>query len=219
MKIKKIIKIIENFILPQSCIICQKLNHDLCPSCRLKIKPAPQFCPICHKKNSLGLICDNCLSDNANLNYDGLYIYSLPQQTIALVCINAMRKYGLKNVAFIIGKLIYQKIKISILLHYSDKNIVIIPWPLIKLEHRRRGYNQNYYLAQGFNYQQTFVHQTKALVIKKKNKKIVWRGKALTSSIAIIISDIMPNNILIQKSSRALKESGAEKVIFIAFSS
>lgn len=218
MKIKQMIKVIENFILPQSCIICQKLNYELCPICRLKIKPAPQFCPICHKKNRLGLVCDNCRSNNTKLNYDGLYIYSLPQQTTALICINAMRKYGLKNVACIIGKLIYRKIKISLLLNYPNKNIVLIPWPLAKLEHRRRGYNQNDYLAQGFNYQKTFAYQTKALQIKKKNKNIVWRGEVLPASIALVISDIVPNNILLQKGSKALKEIGATKVIFIAFS-
>ena len=219
MKIKDTIKAIENFILPKSCIICQKLNYDLCPACRLKIKQAPQFCPICNKKNRLGLVCNDCRSHTLKLNYDAFYIYSLPQQKITSICIHAMRQNGLKNLSFIIGRLIYQKIKATLSLNYHHDNVILVPWPLTKLEERRRGYNQNNYLAQGFNYQQTFNYQAKTLQINRKNKKIIWQGENLSHSIVLVISDIMPNNTLLQKGSKIIKESGAAKVIFIAFSS
>ncbi len=218
MKLKLTINSIIEQLFPRHCIICNALNHELCPSCRLRLITAPQFCPLCSKKTPLGFICSLCRAKKELPYFDAICVYGNSEQKLLSRCLNALRNNGQKNIGYILAKIMCQKIMKNWPETY-DYPKLIIPWPLSNLEERQRGYNQNLYLAQGFNNHNDFIISKRSLMFKtRKNRTFRWSAEKIKQNNVIIISDYLPDEKLINLAAQTIKMAGAKKVVFIALS-
>lgn len=221
MKNKFTLNYLIELIFPRQCLNCQLKGHDLCPACRLKLRQAPQFCPICLKRSKLGFICQSCKQKKDSPFYEAIYVYSNSEQKLVLHCLKSIRQKGQKNLAYILGKVLSKKILAKLLKvpGVSRNQISIIPWPLSKLAKRQRGYNQNEIIAQGFNDGQLFNISSQSLVVsRKKLESLKWRGEEKCQATAIVISDYLESDRLLNLAAKKLKAVGAKQVIFIALS-
>lgn len=218
MKLKLTIDSLIELIWPRTCIVCKRPKHDLCPSCRLKIINVPQFCPLCFKRSHLGFVCSSCQKQKRDFYFSAIYVYSNSEQRMVDHCLGALREKGQKNIGNIIGKMM----GLRIIRQWPKKSKlpkILIPWPIAKLAERQRGYNQNLYLAQGFNIDDKFIIEQKSLRFKKRKKQpFSWKGLALNQENVLLISDYLPSDSLIDLAAQVIKDAGAKKIILIAFS-
>lgn len=52
-----------NWLFPAHCISCQKQGAYLCKSCKKKLIPHPEICPLCHRFSANYETCLDCKSD------------------------------------------------------------------------------------------------------------------------------------------------------------
>lgn len=57
---------IINFIFPRQCVICSEPGAYLCKTCKKKLQPHPEICPICHRFSKDYQVCINCKSEKNN---------------------------------------------------------------------------------------------------------------------------------------------------------
>ena len=52
-----------NLIFPRQCILCWKTGDYLCKTCKKKLDPHPEICPVCHRFSQDYQKCINCRND------------------------------------------------------------------------------------------------------------------------------------------------------------
>lgn len=62
-----------DIIFPRQCILCSELWAYLCKSCKKKLQPHPEICPVCHRFSKDYCTCIECRT-NKNFFLEGIII-------------------------------------------------------------------------------------------------------------------------------------------------
>jgi predicted amidophosphoribosyltransferase len=219
--LKKLLKILENYLFPIKCCICLKANHHLCPACRVKIKKVNNFCHLCGQKSKLGLICKK--HKREPIIYDACFFLSSNEDYIINKALNAFKFKNIQAMGLILGKTLAKEF--SLYWHQRPKEwqlleTVIIPLPISKKVRNKLSFSTSELIALGFSQITGMKIIDKKLKIKtsffKKEKNFNWSGEYLETALVIVISESMPKKKELEKITKALKKAGAVIVAFVS---
>lgn len=206
-----------NFIFPQVCASCSALGDILCDNCRAKIETCKLICPVCKKRNPLGVTCPGCLNRNT------------PQSLIALYRYNGLAKDLITKFKFEDLTILSDFFAKEIIKRYNKRLCVfslITCMPTTTMRRIQRGYNQSELLARQlsskleipFKKTLTTRHSTPQSEIenefeRRKNiKGKIQARERLDGEKILLVDDIYTTGATIQEATKVLICSGASSV-------
>ncbi len=144
-----------DFLFPRTCVICSELWAYLCKTCKKKLQPHPEICPICHRFSADYKVCMNCRSEK-NFVLEGIII-PFRYDSLLKKLIMKLKYFHKKD----IGGFLVERLKIALEANQSLSNSLVLEWGKFKIQnvklswvptHRYReyfikGYNQSKVLA------------------------------------------------------------------------
>lgn len=137
-------KLIE-LIFPRQCINCSATGAYLCKSCKKKLEPHPEICPLCHKFSKDYQVCRNCRSEK-NFFLEGIIIPFAYTDLLKTLIIR-LKYFHKKD----IGEFLVERLVIALQANQSfpQNNVVISFIPSHWYRHYFvKGYNQSELLAE-----------------------------------------------------------------------
>lgn len=225
-KIRRLLKIILQIILPAKCDGCGRPNFYLCESCRkekLKVQKF-QLCHICKKRVKVGFVHINCKKKSI---LDGL---------IVLVKYNKFLENYLFDIKYNfyyamtddIGDYIVSELKKNTLFQELLKqNVTITYVPLHKSRFKWRGFNQSQILAEiignNFDYKVIDILERDkntrpqvglSCIDRLKNVKEAFIVKANLNEIetVILVDDVYTTGATMEECALVLKSGGVKGV-------
>ena len=219
-----------DIFFPKKCVGCRKFGDYLCANCfaTLSFSVSPK-CLVCNRQSFNGLTHPKCQSSYA---IDG-YVAALNYKGILKKLIYQF-KYSpyVTDLKTILGDLLYEQlIQDELLSKIIQKNPVIIPIPLSREKHRKRGYNHAEILANdlgkrmGLSVENLLkrTKETKPQYGLKKEERIknmkgafsVIASKAKQpnrNKIALLVDDIVTTGSTLLEAAHVLKRNGFQKV-------
>lgn len=219
--LKKLLKQIEDYILPRRCCTCLKMGTNFCPSCRTQIKKVKNFCWGCGKKSSLGLVCLQCRK--TKINYEACFFLASNEDYIIEKSLSACKFKGLKNVGFVLGKILGKELMSRWSQRpkkWKDLKTILIPCPMSRNKRNKISFSPADIIAQGISQMTDIEVINRGLRIKQgffqKETSCNWQGESLEKTLCIIVNDYKLENKKMSKLSYALKKAKAEIVFFIS---
>ncbi len=219
------------------CVICDSLidNSDkyICSKCYSKIKfICGKSCDGCGKQlpNLFDSnYCSSCLS--REINYSGI-ISCIEYNEFARTII-AKFKYNHRRY---IGRMIGFYMSELLMSSYIDDIDIIVPVPIYKLKHRRKGYNHTQIISEQIanicnktSYDNLLIRSKKTKPLKELNK--IERQEEVKSAFefnskykdliktknVLLVDDIFTTGATVSECSRVLLENGCRSVFIISF--
>ncbi len=220
-----------NFLFPQNCIICGKLNSNyICKICEKRFKKYIKYNEIDNRK-----IIENKSNKQYNKNYyffEGKTIY-WDKLVYVFDYKNIVRKqildYKFNYKSYISNFFAYEILKskkIYRILKFCD---IIIPVPIDKKKMKQRGYNQTELITQILS-KKSGIKEEKIILKSKQTKtqsllkfeerkqnvngafEIIHNERVKNKKI-ILFDDIYTTGATINEVSRILKDAGAKEII------
>jgi len=182
-----------DFLFPKHCVLCWKIEDYLCSSCKKKLSPHPEICPICHRFSKDYKVCWDCKSWG-----------SLEGIIIPFSYIDSVKKLILKIKYYhkrAIWKFISERLNLALLCNESfqadsKKNNVLVSFiPSHRWRHYiTKWYNQSEVLAKNLS-KLTGYHFLK---IARKVKKTKSQAQLSSNQRKVNLKDsfvVLPNII------------------------
>lgn len=231
------LEFVLNFLFPQTCIICGKLNKNyLCEKCEKRFNKYKKFGIINNKKVIIDKL--NIPSTNFRQKYyfiSGKKIYWEKM----IYCFNyrgiirkliLKYKFGEKTYIsnFFANQILNNKNIYEILKLYD----IIIPVPIEKIKEQKRGYNQTELITKiisaksgifnGSKYLEKIkITKTQSTLTKRerkeniKNAYLVKYKENIRNKKVILFDDIYTTGATVDEISKKLKEAGAKEILVL----
>lgn len=215
---KSFLNKIDNYLLPNYCIICHRAGSILCPACRVKIKTLNSHCPLCGKKSLLGFICSACHHKKNNLYFDAVFALSKYEEKKIKIILTTLKNKGLSSLAIIIGRLLAKHLA-NEWHRYSLKNkneeVVIMPIFPHKKDLRKKGFNPQKIIAQELA--RIYLWPLDYNLKRHSYRKTFSYSSAidLSSKTIILIDKLFKTGTTANTASYILKQAGAKKIIVV----
>ncbi|MFW0862077.1 MAG: ComF family protein [Candidatus Komeilibacteria bacterium] len=216
---KKIFKLILDFIFPIECIHCNKEGKFLCSDCfnTINLRTVKQ-CPLCNKEQTTDKLCNTCKSKSY---LDEVIICADYSNEILQKTIHYYKYKYIKDLNKPLSKLMLNKLE-SIKL---PKDILIIPTPLHKKRELERGFNQSILIANNLNlptllnvlYRKKNIKHQAELNKKQRLKNIkdcftIQNIKEIQNKNILLIDDVITTGSTLNEQAKLLKKNNAHKV-------
>jgi len=220
------INIIQDYLLPPTCILCGNPGYDsrdICTCCYQHLPKNNQCCYRCAAQleitTNTPTLCGRCLSGQPA--FDETYESFIHQGAIRHLINNLKFNAHYKN-ARLLGLLLADHLKQS-----AELPDLIIPVPLHKARYRERGFNQAIEIARtvskelhipldlsSCNRHRDTLHQTQ-LSAKKRRKNIKNAFsviKPIHARHVAILDDVMTTGSTVHELASVLKKNGVSRV-------
>jgi len=216
---KKILKIILDFIFPIECINCEKEGEFLCNDCLNKIPlRSIKQCPLCNKEQSTDKLCKACKSKSY---LDEVIICADYSNEILQKAIHYYKYKYIKDLNKPLSKLMLNKLKQIQL----PKDILIIPTPLHKKRELERGFNQTTLIANNLNLpiklnilkrKKNIKHQAE-LNKKQRLKNIkdcftIHNTNEIQNKDILLLDDVITTGSTLNEQAKLLKQNSAHRI-------
>ncbi|MGR9053821.1 MAG: ComF family protein [Gammaproteobacteria bacterium] len=218
--------IIQNYLLPPTCIFCGHTGTDtldLCGDCRSLLIVNERFCRRCaaplEADNCEGLICGDC--QKRRVSFDSTFAPYIYQGAMRFL-ISGLKFGAQYKHARLLAKLMIEGLDST-----NDRPGCLVPVPLHKKRYRERGFNQAAEIARIVSHELAIpLIQTHCIrsrdtphqidLSAKQRRKNVKRAFTVTKPLAqthvAIIDDVMTTGATVAELAIALKKSGVERV-------
>jgi len=221
--LSEILGALSDFILPQSCLLCNKeiRRGMICDNC-LEYLPVvePPLCFTCGRPVDRGSSCYHCAKEHV-LDHGRAWMLLVPPSDKVIHHFKYRRKTDL---AELLGRAMAGIIKAD---HTLSKADIIMPIPLFWWKRTRRGYNQADLLARTISLETGIAQKNTIKRIKstrtqtrlsedKRRKNVLNAFEVGDDTVedkkVILIDDVLTTGATIQECARVLKQSGAARV-------
>ncbi len=231
------LEFVLNFLFPQTCVICGKLNRNyICEKCEKRFYKYKKFGIIDNRKR----IIDKLNIQNVNLKQKYYFVQGEKIYWEKLLyCFeykSIIRKYILKYKFgskpylsnFFSNQILNNKKLYEILKLYD----IIISVPMEKIKKQKRGYNQTELIAKLVAENQEILYEENLLkkikntktqsTLKKEERKdnirdayIINEKRKVLDKKIILFDDIYTTGATVNEISKKLKEAGAKEILVI----
>ncbi len=231
------LEFVLNFLFPQTCVICGKLNRNyVCEECEKRFNKYKKFEIIDNKK----MIMDKLNIHDVNLKQKYYFVQGEKIYWEKLLyCFeykSIIRKYILKykfgNKPYLSDFFVNQILKNKKLYEILKLYDIIISVPMEKIKKQKRGYNQAELIAKSIAKKYEILHQEDVIVkikntktqstLKKGERKdnikdayIINEKNKIKGKKIILFDDIYTTGSTVNEISKKLKESGANEILVI----
>jgi len=238
---KKLKNKIQDLLLPQFCIRCNKEGFLVCPDCLSLIDLNPfQYCPFCSVPNRV--IKNGKCQSHQNFKLNGLFSACDYKDPLAkkMIFLFKYQPY-IKNLGFPLANLIISHFalleKNPSTLFYRQKQAastnalpaIFMPVPLFKKRERERGYNQSFVIAEILStYYQLPIQKNNLIRIKNTKSQTEFNKQKRKQNIAgafaiknpglingrtiFLVDDVFTTGSTMEECAFILKSAGAKKI-------
>ncbi len=211
-----------DWIYPPSCCGCGIIGSDICPECFSQVeiyRPDPT-CKICGGDANSTKICPTC--SNQNPRYDRICSWGIYSGILKLIIQEYKFNRRIKLADFLIDPLV------KCIVDWNPVIDIIVPVALSKQRMKTRGYNQSAIIAKMIAERIDVEFSGKALIRMKNTKPQVSLSAkerclnvvdAFSANLSfvkgkniLLVDDIITTGATINECTKALKNSGANKV-------
>lgn len=221
--LKEIFKSTLDFILPQSCLICNTEIESgmLCHKCLDYIPEViPPFCKVCGRPLKKGRNCRYC-SGEMHIDYGRAWALFIPPVDKIIHHFKYRKKHKL---SIFLGQAMATIIRSDHILRNAD---VLIPVPLFWYKRLRRGYNQAALLSAVISSECNISSvdamkrikytKTQTKLSEEARRKNVFNAFSINSDRVenknvILIDDVLTTGVTMNECARVLKEAGVKQV-------
>lgn len=225
-KINNWLDIIQQTLLPPTCILCSNPGQDtkdICMHCEKQLIKNIFCCYRCacifDQPATRSLLCGECLQ--GKISFDETHAPFLYQGSIRYLISELKFHAQFKN-ARLLGMLMAEQ-----LIRKAERPDYLIPMPLYKTRYRQRGFNQAQEIANTlsnklniplelngcFRHRNT-PHQIDLTAIqRRKNMKNAFTAKKSLKGLHLaIVDDVMTTGTTVNELAKVLKKAGANRV-------
>lgn len=226
-----------DLIFPYHCLGCRRLlenrAYPLCPDCEKDLEPfIGWICPVCFKKLESAKL-KPCTSCQRKTKLSALYASQSYEHPLIQKLIISFKYQNIRSLSQLFGQLIIKGLEPEIKNFTNTKNLVLIPLPLAKKRLKERGYNQSELIAKEISsyfkiklvvdalfrikYQ---IPQVKVKNYQARKENIIGAFKVekpelIKNKIVLLVDDVYTTGATLNEAAKALKKSGAKKVLGI----
>jgi len=232
-KFKNLKKFVLDLIFPPQCLFCAKSTENerfslVCESCFSKIpRQTALFCPKCFLRRPKATNCPAC-APKSDLKLLGVASSYRDEKVKTLLW---KFKYGfLKDLAYPLGELLTDYLKLAAPEWRRDKSIVLIPVPLHKRKENWRGFNQSELVGKivagnfGWQFENSALIRTRHNPAQVEMENFEERQKNVENLFAVknpekikdkkivLVDDVFTSGATLFECAKALKIAGAKRV-------
>lgn len=232
-KLKKLKKFALDLLFPPQCLFCAKSTENekfslVCKNCFLKIpQNSAVFCPKCFRRRPKSTNCPDCAS---KLDLKLLGVASSYNNEDLKTLIWKFKYNFLKDLAYPLGELLTNYLKLATPDWCRDESTVLIPVPLHKRKENWRGFNQSKLVgkivAENFGWRlenSTLIRihnnqaqaEMKNLEQRQTNVKDLFSVKnpeMVRDKKIVLVDDVFTSGATMFECARALKMAGAKRI-------